>query len=95
MVTMVSTWFLVAFLTEALTEILKNVFPSTIKDKVTYGTSIAVGIALAYAFSLNVFGLTGLAAHASIIAAGMLASRGANYVNGFLKELGILKSNGT
>lgn len=91
MVEMVTVWLLVALLTEGLTEVLKNLFPAVVQDKVTYTASIAIGIGLAYAFSLNPFGLVGIAAHASTVAAGILASRGANYLNGFLSKLGIVK----
>lgn len=86
-------WLLVAGLTEALTEVLKNMFPAVVKDKVTYGASIAIGIGLAFAFSLNPFGLMGVAGYASTVAAGVLASRGANYLSGILKKLGIVQSN--
>jgi hypothetical protein len=82
-------WLLVAGLTEAITEIVKNMFP--VKDKVTYGISIGVGVILAIAFGLNPFGLTGMAAYTSMVAAGILASRGSNYLNGLLKKLGIVK----
>jgi 1,4-dihydroxy-2-naphthoate octaprenyltransferase len=82
----------IAFLTESLTEILKNVLPDgVIKDKLTYGLSIAVGILLTYSFGVNLFGLEGIGKHVSEIAAGILASRGANYVNGFAKKIGILR----
>lgn len=84
-------WVMVAVLTEGLTEVLKNAAPNLIKDKVTFTLSIAIGVVLAYAFSLNPFGLVGAAAHASTIAAGLLASRGANYLNGFLSKLDITK----
>ncbi len=91
MLTLIGLWLMVAVLTEAVTEILKNAFPNLIKDKVTYAVSIGVGVALAYAFTLNPFALTGIAAHVSIILAGVLASRGANYLNGIIKKLGIQK----
>ncbi|MFF2017207.1 hypothetical protein [Paenibacillus sp. NPDC058177] len=86
----VGMWLFVASLTEAVTEIIKNVFP--VKDKTTYGVSIGIGVALALAFGLNPFGLTGLSAYASMVTAGILASRGANYLNGLLKKFDILKS---
>lgn len=80
-------WLLVAGLTEALTEVLKVVLP--IKDKATYTVSIIVGVILAIAFGLNPFGLTGFASYISMVASGILASRGANYLNGWLKKFGI------
>lgn len=88
----VGTLLLIAVLSESLTEIIKNMFSSVVQDKVTYFVSIAVGIVLAYAFGLNLFGLTGAWQHVSTVSAGLIASRGANYVNGFMKKLGILKS---
>lgn len=91
MVEMITVWILVALLTEGLTEVLKNLFPKVVQDKVTYSASILIGVGLAYAFSLNPFGLVGVSAHASTIAAGILASRGANYLNGFLSKVGVVK----
>lgn len=88
------TFLLVAFLTETLTEILKNMVPNgAVKDKATYGLSIMLGIVLAYAFALNPFALAGVASHVSTVAAGLIASRGANFVNGFMKKAGIIKSS--
>jgi len=82
----------IAVLTEAVTEIVKNLFPKgSIQDKVTYALSIIVGIVLAFAFNLNLFGLGGNAEYVSIVFAGIIASRGANYVNGFLKKFNILR----
>lgn len=91
MASIVMTWLLVAMLTEGVTEILKAIFPNAIRDKATFATSIVIGIVLAFAFSLNPFSLTGYAAHVSTVAAGILASRGANYLNGFLKKIGVIK----
>lgn len=79
---------ILAILTESLTEILKNMIPNrTIQDRFTYLLSIFVGISLAFAFNLNFFDLNGYGKYISIISAGLLASRGANYANGFLKNL--------
>lgn len=89
MLTSISIWIMVAVLTEAVTEIIKNIFPNAIKDKVSYVTSIVVGIGLAYAFALNPFALAGVAAHASTILAGVLASRGANYLHGIVSKLNL------
>ncbi|MEK3702723.1 hypothetical protein MKY87_01245 [Paenibacillus sp. FSL R7-0198] len=83
----VGLWLLLAGLTEALTEVVKTVLP--IKDRATYGVSIVVGVGLAISFGLNPFGLTGISAYTSMVAAGLLASRGANYLNGWLKRFGI------
>lgn len=87
MLSLIALWLMVATLTEAVTEIIKNAMPDLVKDKVTYAVSIGVGILLAYAFTLNPFALTGVAAHVSIILAGILASRGANYLSGIVKKL--------
>ncbi|QNR70401.1 hypothetical protein IAQ67_29040 (plasmid) [Paenibacillus peoriae] len=89
----VAMWLFVAGLTEALTELVKNLLPNLVKDKVTYVASIVIGVALAFVFGLNPFGLAGIGAYASTVIAGVLASRGANYLNGLLKKLGILQSN--
>jgi len=85
----VAMWLFVAGLTEALTEFVKNLFPK-LKDRGTYGVSILIGIALAFVFGLNPFGLVGIGAYASTVIAGILASRGANYLNGLLKKFGIV-----
>ncbi|WP_434750870.1 hypothetical protein [Paenibacillus amylolyticus] len=83
----IGLWMLVASLTEAITEVIKKAIP--IKDTVTYTVSIIVGVGLAFAFGLNPFGLTGIAAYSSTVAAGLLASRGANYLSDWLKKIGI------
>lgn len=88
----VQAFLMVAILTESLTEIIKNLVPNgVVKDKLTYALSIVVGITLAFAFKLNILGLHGFGEYVSIVAAGLIASRGANYVNGFLKKFDILR----
>lgn len=82
----------IAILTEAATEVLKQLFPDYIQDRVTYFVSIFVGIALAYALNANVFMLGGWAMHVSLIFAGLIASRGANFIHGVAKRLEIIKS---
>lgn len=83
---------IVAILTESVTEVIKSIFPKgSIQDKVTYGVSVLVGLVLAFAFHLNIFGLNGFGEYVSIVFAGLIASRGANYVNGFLKKFDILR----
>lgn len=79
---------LVAFLSEALTEILKQAFP--IRDKMTYLLSIVVGVILAFVFDADLFNLTGPGHYVSILLCGILASRGSNYINGLLKQIGII-----
>jgi len=85
-------WVVVALLTESLVEVLKVIFPEKIQDKATFATSMVLGIVLAFAFSLNPFALTGFGAYVSTVSAGILASRGANYLNGILKQLGVIKT---
>ncbi|MGN7765374.1 hypothetical protein [Paenibacillus sp. 22594] len=79
---------LVAFLSEALTEILKQAFP--IQDKQTYLLSIVIGVILAFVFEVDLFNLTGPGHYVSIVLCGILASRGSNYINGLLKHIGII-----
>jgi len=88
----ITAWILVALLTEGVTEIVKALFPDKIRDKAAYATAIVVGIALAFALNLKLFDLTGPSAYIAIVAAGILASRGANYLNGFLKKMNIVKA---
>ncbi|MCK6076945.1 hypothetical protein [Paenibacillus silvae] len=83
----IGLWIFVAGLTEAITEVMKKVIP--FKDTGTYAVSIIIGVGMAFAFGLNPFGLTGMASYASTVAAGLLASRGANYLSDWLKKLGI------
>lgn len=82
----------IAFLTESLTEILKSVFPlHAFKGTVTYFVSVVVGIILALVLDVNILGLTDpLGYYVSIACAGLLASRGANYINGALKRFSVL-----
>ncbi|MED1784461.1 hypothetical protein P4V43_21780 [Brevibacillus fortis] len=75
-----------AILIEAVTEILKNAFP-VLKDRSTYILSILIGISLSLAFQVNPFGLDGSGYYVSAVLAGILTSRGANYLNGFVKKL--------
>ncbi|AKF95679.1 hypothetical protein ABE137_25500 [Brevibacillus laterosporus] len=82
---------LLAFLTESLTEIIKGLFSKWVKDQMTYSISILIGIILCYAFELNLFGLQHMWKHVSIISAGLIVSRGANYVHSFVKNVGMLQ----
>lgn len=91
----IGLWLLVAGLTEAVTEVLKSLFSEKLQGRATYATSILVGITLAFAFGLNPFALAGPAGIVSTVAAGILSSRGANYLNGLLKKLGIVQSEKT
>ncbi|WP_432776002.1 hypothetical protein AAFJ72_03080 [Brevibacillus gelatini] len=75
-----------AILVEAVTEITKNAFPS-LKDRATYILSIFIGIALSLAFQINPFGLAGNGYYVSAVLAGLLTSRGANYLNSLVKKL--------
>ncbi|WP_145052474.1 hypothetical protein [Paenibacillus xylanexedens] len=79
---------LVAFLTEAVTEVLKQVIP--IKDRMTYVVALVVGVGLAFVFQVDLFSLSGVGHYVSIALFGVLASRGANYINGFLKQIGAI-----
>lgn len=85
--------FVVAILTEAITEILKAVITvEKFRDKVTYFVSIVIGILLAIVLDVNLFGLEDtLGQYVGMVCAGILASRGANYINGFLKKFEIVK----
>lgn len=84
----------VATLTEALTEILKSVIVADkFKDKVTFFVSIAIGITLAIVLKINLFGLEDtLGQYVGMVCAGILASRGANYISGILKKFELVKS---
>ena len=83
----------VAILTEALTEVLKAVIAvEGFRDKVTYFVSIAVGILLAIVLKINLFGLDDtFGQYVGMVCAGILASRGANYISGLLKKFDIVK----
>ncbi|ATO51393.1 hypothetical protein O0555_03785 [Brevibacillus laterosporus] len=81
---------LLAFLTESLTEIIKGMFSKWMKDQMTYFISILIGIILCYAFGMNLFGMQHMGKHVSIVSAGLIVSRGANYVHSFVKNLGML-----
>lgn len=91
MLSHVAVLLFVAILTESITEIIKSTFNDLIKDKFTYLLSVVVGVVLAFAFNLNLFGLEGQYKYVSIVAAGLIASRGANYVNGFMKKFDLLR----
>lgn len=82
----------VAMLTEALTEIVKVMVPAKLRKQATYVLSITIGIILAIVLEVNLFGLDDVAGkYAGMIVAGILASRGANYVHGFLQKFDIIK----
>lgn len=82
----------ISIMTESVTEVIKNLLPEgLIQDKLTYGVSIVVGVGLAIVFDLNPFGFEGAADITIKIMMGMVASRGANYVNGFMKKFEILR----
>lgn len=82
----------VAVLTESLTEVVKNAMPNgVVRDRVTYAVSIVIGVVLSFSFDLNIFGLEGFGGYVAIVSAGLIASRGANFVNGFVKKVGIIK----
>lgn len=81
-----------AILVEAITEVIKNLFPQTVKDRITYALSILVGVGLAYGMRIDLFGLAGSSGFwVSVMVAGIIASRGANYVSGIMKKIGMLK----
>lgn len=89
----VGTLFLLAVITEALTEVFSQAFPDIFKGKVLYATSIVVGITLAFVLNVNLFALSGVYKYASYVCAGLLGSRGANFVNGFAQKVGLISSD--
>ncbi|CCF16592.1 putative uncharacterized protein [Brevibacillus laterosporus GI-9] len=82
---------LLSFLTESLTEIVKGLFSKWIQDQMTYFISILVGIVLCYSFEMNLFDMQHIWQHVSIVSAGLIVSRGANYVNIFVKSISVLQ----
>ena len=83
----------IAVLGEAITEALKALIPVKFQGQSTYFLSMAVGIALVFIFKLNLFGLVGNAMTASMFIVGILVGRGSNYVNGFLKRIGVIQGS--
>ncbi|WP_312113522.1 hypothetical protein [Brevibacillus reuszeri] len=76
-----------AILVEAVTEIFKTALPDHIKDRSSYVLSILIGISLSFALDANPLALEGNGYYVSVIVAGILSSRGANYLNGIVKKL--------
>lgn len=86
-----TTLIVLAIITESLTEILKTAIPANVHSQFTFALSIVIGIALAFAFDLSLFGGEGYVEYAGIVCSGILASRGANYISGFLKKFELVK----
>lgn len=81
---------LLGFLTESATEVIKTMFNTD--GKLTYIISILIALVLGFALNVNIFGLTGYWYYVSVAFSALMASRGANYIHGFAKNLGIIKS---
>lgn len=80
-----------AVLIEATTEIFNQALPKLVEGRVTYFVSLIVGVALSFVLDVNLFGLQGVGHYAGVILAGLIASRGANYVNGFLSKFDVIR----
>lgn len=81
-----------AIITESLTEILKTFIPANIHSKATFALSIVLGIVLAFAMDLSLLGGEGYVRVVGILASGILVSRGANYISGFIKKFDLVKN---
>ena len=75
-----------AFVTEAVVQILKTVF-NLVDDRVIFGISVITGIVTSIATSFSLFGGVGIQAWAGMVLAGILVSRGGNYLHEVIKIL--------
>ncbi len=80
-----------AFVTEATVEILKNIFSIT-DDRIKFGISVIVGIVTSLATNFDLLGGNGVQYYAGILLAGILVSRGGNYLHEIVKILQSLSS---
>lgn len=78
----VGTLVLLAVLCEAVTEQLKDLLPEEAPPNVKRLISLGVGLVLAVLLKVSLFeGATGSVQIAGIILAGLLCSRGSNYIH--------------
>jgi uncharacterized protein YacL len=79
----------VSFLTETIIEFLKvYLLKYKHSDIMIYTFSMIIGILLCFAFGISLFNSDNpTIVHAGSLIAGMVASRGANYIHNFLGQL--------
>lgn len=84
---------LVAFLTETVIEVLKNfVIRMKLSEAFVYTLSILVGVIIAFALQVSLFtDANSFAYYVGIVIAGLVASRGANYIHNFIGNLPLKK----
>lgn len=93
-ITNTATLVLLAVLCEAVTESLKDIVPSDLTPQAKRGMSLLVGLALAALLQISLFAnATGSMYIAGIILAGLLCSRGANYVHDLAGMIAATKAN--
>lgn len=80
--TAVVTLTLLAVLCEAVTEAIKDLLPVEPKPQAKRAISLAIGVTLAAVLQISLFaGANGALYVAGIILAGLLCSRGSNYIH--------------
>ena len=76
------TLTLLAVLCEAVTEAVKDLLPAEPKPQAKRAISLAIGVTLAAVLRISLFaGATGAPYVAGVILAGLLCSRGSNYIH--------------
>jgi hypothetical protein len=71
----------VAVMTEAVVEIIKTVVPATLTDNGKKILALVVSIILAFTFNVSLVSTSGPTYFVGILLAGLVASRGSNYVH--------------
>lgn len=80
--TAVVTLTLLAVLCEAVTEAVKDLLPAEPKQQAKRAISLVVGVALAAVLQISLFaGATDALYVAGVVLAGLLCSRGSNYIH--------------
>ncbi len=78
---------IIAFLTETITEIIKDSIPCQFSKKINKYMSVAVALLFTFGSKLDLFSLFEMQFHIPYIGyifSGLIVSRGSNYVHNFL-----------
>jgi len=77
-----------AAVTEAIVEIIKTAVPVNFSDNGKTVLALAVSVALAFVFNVSLISVSGPTYFVGVLLAGLVSSRGSNYIHSLANVLG-------
>lgn len=82
-----ATLLVVSALTEAVVEMLKSIVPKPFSESGKRILALLISVFLSLVLKVSLFNITGPAYYVGVLLAGLIASRGSNFIHEFAKIL--------